>query len=120
MLKNEPALGRVMAMKKHIYVDGINVCKLVEDLGYIILQNVSNVDIPVDEICLAVERSNNLKKKARIVEGNYTRPKMQDIGPSLLSGELMLCIAGLYHMMNGWTGPMSPINFSDIRIVVPA
>ncbi len=39
---------------------------------------------------------------------------------SLLSGELMLCISGLYHLMNGWTGPGSHINFSDIRIVMPA
>ena len=119
LLRDEPSLGRVVATKKYININGINVCKLVEDLGYLILQNVSNADIDVDRICLAVERSNYLKKKARIVEGSYTRPK-HDVELSLLSGELVLCIVGLYHMMNGWKGPMSPINFSDIRIVVPA
>ena len=119
LLKDEPSLGRVVAMKKHIYIDGINVCKLLEDLGYLILQNVSATDIPVDNICLAVERSNHLKKKARIVEGSYTRPK-HDVELSLLSGELVLCIVGLYHKINGWTGPVSPINFSDIRTIIPA
>ncbi len=120
MLRNEHSLGRVIAMKKHIYVDGVNISKLLEDLGYLILQNVSKVEIPVDTICLAVERSNNLKKKARIVEGSYTRSRMNDVGLSLLSGELVLCIAGLYHMLNGWTGHVSPINFSDIRTIIPA
>ena len=119
LLRDEPSLGRVMATKKHIYFDGINIRKLVEDIGYLILKNVSNTDIPVDNICLAVERSNHLKKKARIVEGSYTRPK-HDVELSLLSGELVLCIAGLYHMIKGWTGPGIPINFSDVRIVMPA
>ncbi len=119
LLRDEPSLGRVMATKRYINIDGINVCKLVEDLGYLILQNVSNADIDVDRICLAVERSNNLKKKARIVEGSYTRPK-HDIELSLLSGELVLCIVGLYHMMNGWAGSASPINLSDVRIIMPA
>ncbi len=36
----EPTLGDVMASKKHIYVDGLNVRKIVEDLGHLILYNV--------------------------------------------------------------------------------
>src|SRR5660397_260267 len=73
LLKTEPTLGRVFAMKKHIYVDGLNIRKMVEDLGYLILKNVSRTGMPIDEICDAVERSNHLKKKARIVEGTGTR-----------------------------------------------
>jgi hypothetical protein len=49
LLREEPTLGRVIAMKKHVYVDGINVCQLVEDLGYLILANVSKACIPVVE-----------------------------------------------------------------------
>jgi len=120
MLRDNPSLGRVMATKKHIYVNGINMCKLMEDFGYLILQNVSNADISVDDICLTVERSNHLKKKTMIVEGGRIRQRMNDVGLSLLSGELILCIVGLYHKMNGWTGRASLINFSDIRIVIPA
>ena len=120
LLRNNPSLGRVMATKKYIYVDGINVCKLMEDLGCLILQNVSNSDFPVDDICITVERSNHLKKKTMIVEGGRIRQRMNDVGVSLLSGELILCIVGLYHKINGWTGPISPINFSDIRLIMPA
>ena len=120
LLRDKPSLGRVIATKKHIYVDGINIHELVEDLGYLILQNVCKVGIPVDDICLAVERSNYLKKKARIVEGGYTRSRMWDVELSLLSGELVIIIVGLYHMMNGWSGPVSPMNFSNVRTIIPA
>lgn len=39
-----------MAMKKHVYVDGINIRQLAGDLGYLILANVSRTGIPVDDI----------------------------------------------------------------------
>ncbi len=55
-----------------------------------------------------------------IVEEGRIRQRMNDVDVSLLSGELILCIVGLYHKINGWTGPMSPINFSDIRLIMPA
>jgi hypothetical protein len=120
LLKTEPTLGRMIAMRKHIYVDGLNVRKLVEDLGYLILKNVSRTGLPIDEICDAVERSNHLKKKARIVEGSRTRVEPGQAELLLKSGELILCIVGLYHLLKGWKGPSSPINFSDVRLVLPA
>ena len=120
LLKTEPTLGRVIAMKKHIYVDGLNVRTMVEDLGYLILKNVSRTGIPIDEICDAVERSNHLKKKARIVEGTRTRVEPDQAELLLKSSELILCIVGLYHLIKGWKGPSSPINFSDVRLIFPA
>lgn len=63
LLREEPTLGRVMAMKKHVYVEGINVRQLVEDLGYLILANVCTKDIPVDDVSLAVEISNHMKRR---------------------------------------------------------
>jgi len=50
----------VIAMRKHIYVDGLNVQKMVEDLGHLILKNVSRTGMPIDEICNTVERSNRI------------------------------------------------------------
>jgi len=120
LLKTEPTLGRVIAMRKHIYVDGLNVRKMIEDLGYLILKNVSRTGMPIDEICDAVERSNHLKKKARIVEGSRTRVEPDQAELLLKSGELILCIVGLYHLIKGWKGPSSPINFSDVRLILPA
>ena len=120
LLREEPTLGRVMAMKKHVFVEEINVRKLVEDLGYLILANVCKKDIPVDDVSLAVERSNYMKRKSRIMEGSNTRVERQGAGLLLVSAELILCCAGLYHLSTGWESSKSPINLSDIRLFIPA
>jgi hypothetical protein len=120
LLKEEPTLGRVIASRKHIYVDGINIRRLTEDLGYLILYNVGKKDIPVDDLSQTVEKSNYLKRKARIVEGSITRVEKREANILLKSSELLLCIAGLYHMLKGWKGPESPVNLSDIRLFIPA
>ncbi len=109
-----------MAMQKHVYVDKLNVRKLVDDFGNLILKNVSKMAFPIDDICNAVERSNNLKKKARIVEGSRTRVEPDEAELLLKSGELILCIVGLYHLIKGWKGHGSPINLSDVRLIRPA
>ncbi len=92
---------------------------MVEDLGYLILKNVSQTGVPIDEIYQAVERSNHLKKKARIVEGSRTRVKPDEAESSLKSAEPILCILGLYHLLKGWKAPDNPINLSDIRLILP-
>jgi hypothetical protein len=120
LLKDEPELGRVMAMRKHIYVENLNVRKMVEDFGYLILKNVYKMGLPIDDICNAVERSNNLKKKTRIVEGTRTRVEPAEAELLLKSAELILCIVGLYHLLNGWIGHGSPINLADVRLIRPA
>jgi len=120
LLREEPELGRVMAMRKHVYVDKLNLRKLVDDFGDLILRNVSRMAFPIDDICNAVERSNNLKKKARVVEGSRTRVEPDEAELLLKSGELILCIVGLYHLLRGWKGHGSPINLSDVRLIRPA
>ena len=52
LLRDEPTLGRVMASKKHSYVDDLNIRKMVEDLGHLIVYNVRKSIIPVYEICM--------------------------------------------------------------------
>jgi len=120
LLKDEPELGRVLAMRKYVYVDKVDVRKMVEDLGYLILKNVSMMEFPIDNICNAVERSNNLKKKARIVEGSRTRVEPDEAELLLKSGELILCIVGIFHLLKGWDGHGSPINLADVRLIRPA
>ena len=120
LLRDEPTSGRVMASKKHIYVDGLNVRKIVEDLGHLILYNVRKSIFPIYEICESVERSNHLKRKVRILEGSKARVESHNVGLSLIAAELVISIAGLYHTLNGWSGPESPFNLSDIRLYIPA
>jgi hypothetical protein len=120
LLKDEPELGRVLAMRKYVYVDKVDVRKMAKDLGFLILKNVAKMEFPIDDICNAVERSNNLKKKTRIVEGSRTRVEPDEAELLLKSGELILCIVGIYHLLQGWNGHGSPINLSDVRLIRPA
>ena len=106
-----------MAMRKYIYVDNLNVRKMREDFGYLILKNVSQIGLPIDDICNAVERSNNLKKKTRIVEGTRTRVEPAEAELFLKSAELILYIVGLYHFLNGWNDRGGPINLAVVRLV---
>ncbi len=94
--------------------------KLIEDMGYLILYNVGKIELPIDDLSQTVEKSNYLKRKARIVEGGITRVEKQEANKLLKSAELMLCIAGLYHMLKGWKKTESPVNLSDIRLFIPA
>jgi hypothetical protein len=120
LLREEPTLGRVMACRKHVYVDGVNVRGLVEDVGYLILHNVCKTELPIRDLIQTMEKSNYLKKKARIVDGGITRAEIHEANILLKSSELVLCIAGLYHLLKGWEGPESPVNLSDIRLFIPA
>ncbi len=120
LLREEPTLGRVMACRKHVYVDGVNVRRLVEDAGYLILYNVGKIELPIGDLIQTMEKSNYLKKKARIMEGGITRAEKHEANVLLKSSELVLCIAGLYHLLKGWQGPESPVNLSDIRLFIPA
>ena len=92
----------------------------MEDLGHLILYNVRKSIIPVYEICESVERSNYLKRKTRILEGSKARVASHNVDLSLMAAELVISVAGLYHVLNGWSGPASPFNLSDIRIFIPA
>jgi hypothetical protein len=38
LLRDEPELGRVMAMRKNVYVGKLNVRKMLDDFGYLILK----------------------------------------------------------------------------------
>ena len=80
LLRDEPTLGRVMASKKHVYVDGLNVRKSVEGRGHLIVYNVRKSTFPIYDICESVERSNHLKRKARILEGSKARVEKHNVG----------------------------------------
>jgi hypothetical protein len=74
----------------------------------------------IGDLIQTMEKSNYLKKKARIVEGGIIRAEIHEANVLLKSSELVLCVAGLYHLLKGWQGPESPVNLSDIRLFIPA
>ena len=47
LLREEPTLGKVMAMKKYVYVDETNVRQLVEDFGYLMLATSVKMTFPL-------------------------------------------------------------------------
>jgi hypothetical protein len=54
-------------------------------------------------------------------EDDYGAVFSQDLFTrALIAAELVISVAGMYHMLNGWTGPESPFNLSDIRLFNPA
>ena len=55
-------------------------------------------------------RSTNTKY---YVDGLNVRTMVEDLGYLILKN-------GLYHLIKGWKGPSSPINFSDVRLIFPA
>jgi hypothetical protein len=61
-----------------------------------------------------------MKQRARIIDGSNTRIERHGAGLLLISAELILCCAGLYHLLNGWKSSKSPVNLSDIRLFIPA
>ncbi len=84
------------------------------------MYNVGKLELPINDLSQTVEKSNYLKRKARIVEGGITRVEKYEANKLLKSAELLLCIAGLYHMLKGWKGHENPVNLSDIRLFIPA
>ena len=92
----------------------------MDDFRYLFLSNVSRIELPLDDLGQTVEKSNFLKRKARIVERGITRMEKNETGLLLLSCELVLSIVCLYHLLKGRTTPVSPLNFSDIRLIIPA
>jgi hypothetical protein len=90
------------------------------DFGYLLLSNVSRIELPLNDLGQTVEKSNFLKRKARLVDRGITRIEKHETGLLLLSGELILSIVYLYHLLKGRTALVSPLNFADIRLVIPA
>lgn len=52
--------------------------------------NVGKIQIPIDNLSQTVEKSNYLKKKARIVEGGITRVEKLEGNKLLKSAELLV------------------------------
>ena len=44
--------------------------------------------------------------------------KKKEANKLLKSADILLCIAGLYHMLKGWKENENPVNLSDIGVVL--
>jgi hypothetical protein len=76
------------------------------------------IELPLNDLGQTVEKSNFLKRKAGIVDGGITRMEKHETGLLFLSGEFVLSIVCLYHLLKARNAPVNPLNFADIRLVV--
>jgi hypothetical protein len=116
ILRTDEDLGRIISSRKHIYVDGIDVRGLIEDLGSLILWNVAKAELDIDNICQLVETSNRLKRVVRIIERGVTRAHNPNISIYLKSSELVLCICMLLNISTRSSfGDKKPVSKSSLQ-----
>jgi hypothetical protein len=125
MLRTDEDLGRIIASRKHIYVDGVNVRGLIEDLGSLILWNVAKAKLDIDNICQLVETSNRLKRVVRIIERGVTRAySPNNASLYLKSSEIVLCMSLLMNLstssLSGSKKPTSLVSLKGISFFIPA
>ena len=124
ILRTDGDLGRIISSRKHIYVDGVDVRDLIEDLGSLILWNVAKTKLNIDNICQLVETSNRLKRVVRIIERGVTRAHNPNISIYLKSSELVLCMCMLMnistHRSSDGEKPISKASLQKISFFTPS
>ncbi len=95
LLRQKPELGRLFATRSHVYVGGVNVRPLVDQVGGEVIRAVEATGYDWRTAQPHIESSNALKRAVTAAVGGLARtePHRQDL--SLLSGELILTMVAL-------------------------
>jgi hypothetical protein len=107
-------MGKIIASREHIFVNDVNVRKLLRDLGELILWNSEQKNFDMGSLIQLVETSNRQKRVVRIVERGVTRVTEPNVSMVLKSAELILLMSGIVNILNckgsqkweGWSGVM--------------
>ncbi len=121
-MREDPAYGRLIASRKHVFVDGVNVCNLLRDLGKLILWNVGQNDIQLDNLIQLIETSNRQKRLVRIVERGVIRAHEPNVSLMLKASELILLMVGIMNLKRekiDWK-TRSPVSMENIALYIPA
>ena len=100
-LQSDPELGRLLASRHHYYVNGINVRRLLEDLGSVVLWAQREQGIKLDHLAQLIETSNRQKRVIRIVERGVTRVHEPNVSLVLKCAELLLCCIAVWRLNEG-------------------
>ncbi len=124
LVREDSEFGRIITSREHIFVNGVDVRKLLRDLGKLILWNDEQKGYDLDDLIQMVETSNRQKRVVRIVERGVTRVTEPNISLVLKSAELILLMSAIVNILNGkgsskWRG-MSPVSMENIALFVPA
>ncbi len=124
LVREDSEFGRIITSREHIFVNGVDVRKLLRDLGKLILWNNEQKGYDLDDLIQMVETSNRQKRVVRIVERGVTRVTEPNVSLVLKSAELILLMSAIVNILNGkeslrWRG-MSPVSMENIALFVPA
>lgn len=121
-LRRHPGLGSVFSARSHVYVDGVNVRQMVEDVGSLVLRLVAAAEIPLHQILPRVEASNRMQRMVRIVERGGLRGYSQSLGVALATGEVVLAMSVVWLAKNRPKGTSGypALTIGDIAFVHPA
>lgn len=120
-LRQRPELGRLFSSRSHIYVEGVNVRRLVDRLGCLVIQAVTHAGHDWTAVQPYIESGNRLKRLVRIFERGVTRVEPHRQGISLMAAELILTMVAVRSALRGEEGkgaaPM--INLEDVALFRP-
>ncbi len=124
LVREDSEFGRIITSREHIFANGVDVRKLLRDLGKLILWNNEQKGYDLDDLIQMVETSNRQKRVVRIVERGVTRVTEPNVSLVLKSAELILLMSAIVNILNNkepskWRG-MSPVSMENIALFVPA
>jgi hypothetical protein len=122
-LRSDPSLGRMLASRQHVYVEGVNIRRLLEDLGSLVLWAQQRQGIKLDHLAYLIETSNRQKRVVRIMERGVTRVHEENVSLVLKSAELLLCSVAAWKLRRSPQLPedaKSPISLVGITLFRPA
>ena len=122
-VREDSEIGKIIASREHIFVNDVNVRKILRDLGELILWNSEQKNFDMDSLIQLVETSNRQKRVVRIVERGVTRVTEPNVSMVLKSAELILLMSGIVNILNNkgsqeWKA-WSPVCTENIAFFVP-
>jgi hypothetical protein len=124
LVREDSEFGRIITSREHIFANGVDVRKLLRDLGKLILWNNEQKGYNLDNLIQMVETSNRQKHVVRIVERSVTRVTEPNVSLVLKSAELILLMSAIVNILNCKESSklrgMSPVSMENIALFVPA
>ncbi len=122
-LRSNPSMGRLLASRHYYYTDGVNVRRLLEDLGSCVLWAQRQQGIKLDHLAQLIETSNRQKRVIRIVERGVTRVHEPNVSLVLKCAELLLCCMAVWRLNEGARRLQyvtNPVSLDGIVMFTPA
>ena len=96
LMQQHPELGRLFSARSHVYVNGVNVRPLVEEVGGEVIRAVQATGYDWRSVQPQIESSNQLKRAVTAAVGGGARMEPYRWDLSLLAGEVILTMAALW------------------------